>query len=156
LIKPAAIDTPYAHHAKNYMDVEPKNPSPVYAPEVVAEVILHCATHPTRDVFAGGGGKFMSAQGYYAPRLTDRYMAHSLIRQQRSDRPRHGENNGLFDPAGELQERGGHPGHVFQRSIYSKATMHPVFSTMIAVGAGLGMAALLHRGSSNGARQKTK
>ena len=37
LIKPSAIDTPYKHHAKNYMDVEPDNPPPVYAPEVVGE-----------------------------------------------------------------------------------------------------------------------
>src|SRR3954468_18456334 len=29
LIKPAAIDTPYTEHAKNYMPVEPQNPAPV-------------------------------------------------------------------------------------------------------------------------------
>jgi short-subunit dehydrogenase len=68
LIKPAAIDTPYTKHARNYMDREPKNPPPVYAPDVVAKVILRCATHPQRDVFVGAGGKLISAQGYYAPR----------------------------------------------------------------------------------------
>jgi len=36
LIKPTAIDTPYTEHARNYMDVEPKHPPPVYAPKVVA------------------------------------------------------------------------------------------------------------------------
>jgi NAD(P)-dependent dehydrogenase (short-subunit alcohol dehydrogenase family) len=41
LIKPGAIDTPYSDHAKNYMPVEPKNPAPLYAPEVVARAILH-------------------------------------------------------------------------------------------------------------------
>ena len=40
LIKPAAIDTPYTEHAKNYLPVEPQNPPPVYAPDVVAEAIL--------------------------------------------------------------------------------------------------------------------
>jgi short-subunit dehydrogenase len=45
LIKPAAIDTPYTEHAKNYMPVEPQNPAPVYAPETVARAILHAATH---------------------------------------------------------------------------------------------------------------
>jgi short-subunit dehydrogenase len=70
LIKPAAIDTPYTHHARNYMENEPKNPPPIYAPEVVAEVILHSASHPQRDVFAGFGGKMMSASGNYAPSNT--------------------------------------------------------------------------------------
>src|SRR4029453_797922 len=67
LIKPSAIDTPYVHHARNYMDVEPLNPPPVYAPEVVSRVILHCAANPDRDVFAGGGGKLLAAQGTTCP-----------------------------------------------------------------------------------------
>jgi NAD(P)-dependent dehydrogenase (short-subunit alcohol dehydrogenase family) len=40
LIKPSAIDTPYKRHAKNYLLVEPDNPPPVYAPELVAEAIF--------------------------------------------------------------------------------------------------------------------
>jgi NAD(P)-dependent dehydrogenase (short-subunit alcohol dehydrogenase family) len=40
LIKPSAIDTPYTRHAKNLMPVEPQNPPPVYAPDLVAEAIL--------------------------------------------------------------------------------------------------------------------
>src|SRR5690606_16109139 len=35
LVKPAAIDTPYKDHAKNYLGVQPENPPPVYAPETV-------------------------------------------------------------------------------------------------------------------------
>ena len=156
LVKPGAIDTPYPHHAKNYMELEPKNPGPVYAPEVVAEVILHCAEHPMRDVFAGAGGKMLSAQGYYAPRLTDKFMERSSIGQQRSERSRHGEENGLFDPSGKLQERGGHPGRVFERSLYSQATMHPILSATLAIGAGLGLAALLRNGPSKSLRSKAK
>src|SRR5678815_3289419 len=74
LIKPSAIDTPYRQHAKNYLPEAPDNPPPVYAPEVVAEAILHCAEHAVREVFAGGGGKVMSALGYFAPRLLDTFM----------------------------------------------------------------------------------
>ena len=85
LVKPAAIDTPYALHAKNYMPVEPKNPPPVYAPQVVAEVILHAAERPVRDVFAGAGGKWLSAQGYYAPRLTDKMMERVTTKQQQTN-----------------------------------------------------------------------
>lgn len=153
LIKPAAIDTPYTRHAKNYMEVEPKNPPPVYAPEVVAEIILHCAQHPERDVFAGGGGKMISAQGYYAPRLSDKYMERAMIQQQRSDQPRHGEENGLFDPSGDLQERGGYPGRVFERSVYSKAALHPWLAALLVVGTGLAFTAMLRNGSSNGVQR---
>src|SRR5687767_2102336 len=67
LIKPSAIDTPYVRHAKNYMEVEPINPPPVYAPETVAEAILHCAEHPERDVTIGGGGRVLAALGQHAP-----------------------------------------------------------------------------------------
>ena len=82
LIKPGAIDTPYRQHAKNYLPMEPNLPAPVYAPEIVAETILHCAEHPERDVFAGGGGKAISALGKYAPRLTDKMMALTSPQQQ--------------------------------------------------------------------------
>jgi short-subunit dehydrogenase len=156
LVKPAAINTPYSQHAKNYMDVEPKNPPPVYAPEVVAEIILHCAGHPQRDVFAGAGGKFISAQGYFAPRLSDKYMERTMIQQQRTNQPRHGNDNGLYGPSGDLQERGEYPGHVFERSLYSKASLHPLLTAAVAVGAGLGVAALLRNGSSNGVKRKAK
>jgi short-subunit dehydrogenase len=156
LVKPAAIDTPYTKHARNYLDVEPKNPPPVYAPEVVAEVILHCATHPLRDVFAGAGGKLMSAQGYYAPRLTDIYMEGTTIRQQRSDEPARGGPDGLFDPAGQLEERGGYPGRVFERSAYSQITMRPWLTTALLLGAGLGAAVFLRAGEKTAARAKVR
>lgn len=143
LIKPAAIDTPYPHHAKNYLTVEPKNPAPVYAPEVVAKIILHCAVHPERDVFAGAGGKALSALGYFTPRTTDKIMEHMLVQQQQSSEPsRNGLHNGLYEPSGELQERGGHPGHVSESSLYSRASLYPAVTTALVVGAGLAVAAL--------------
>src|SRR4030095_16790153 len=74
LIKPSSIDTPYRQHARNLMEVEPLNPPPVYAPEPVAEAILHSASHPERDVFVGAGGKFLSVVAECAPRLTDTMM----------------------------------------------------------------------------------
>jgi len=36
LIQPTAVDTPYPQHAKNYMDREPKLPTPQIEPEKVA------------------------------------------------------------------------------------------------------------------------
>src|SRR5688572_22836103 len=114
LIKPSAIDTPYKDHAKNYMGVQPENPPPVYAPETVAEAILHCAENPVRDVFVGGGGNALSVAGNYVPRLTDKYMEATMIDQQMSDRPDDGRSDdGLYESHDStLTERGGYDGHV--------------------------------------------
>jgi short-subunit dehydrogenase len=144
LIKPAAIDTPYTHHAKNYLETEPALPPPVYAPDVVAEAILYCAEHPEREVFAGGGGKALSMSERYAPRLTDKVMELTMIDQQKSDHPpRPREANGLYQASvRKLEERGGHEGHVAETSLYTKASLHPLWTTAIALGTGLAIAAL--------------
>jgi short-subunit dehydrogenase len=143
LIKPGAIDTPYPHHAKNYMETEPTVPPPVYAPEVVAEAILHCAEHPERDVFAGGGGKAISMTEKYAPRLTDKVMEWTMTDMQKSNEPpRPREDNGLDHPSGELEERGGGHAYVAETSLYTKASLHPLMTTAILLGAGLTIAAL--------------
>ena len=143
LIKPSAIDTPYREHAKNYMPVEPLNPPPVYAPETVAEAILHCAEHPERDVFIGAGGKALSIAGAYAPRLTDKIMEATLFDIQRSDKPSPSSRlDGLYTPLSKLEERGGYPGHVAESSAYTTASLYPLATGAIFVGAGLAMLAL--------------
>jgi short-subunit dehydrogenase len=152
LIKPGAIDTPYTHHAKNYMDVEPKHPAPVYAPETVAQAILHCAEHAERDVFVGAGGKAVSAAGKFAPRLTDKVMELVTPGMQRGDEPpRDIEDNGLYSASGELKERGGYEGHVAESSLYTKAALHPLLTGAVVLGAGA-LTAALWRGAS-GQRQ---
>src|SRR5919112_3853197 len=91
LIKPSTIDTPYTKHAKNLMEgKEPSLPPPVYAPETVAEAILHCAETPERDVYVGGGGKALSVMEKYAPRLSDKVMETFMFDAQQQDGPRAG------------------------------------------------------------------
>jgi hypothetical protein len=63
LVKPASIDTPFYDKARNYMDVDPRPVPPVYAPEVVADAIVRCAVHPTRDLYAGAAGALLAASG---------------------------------------------------------------------------------------------
>lgn len=156
LIKPGAIATPYPEHAKNYMEREPTVPPPVYAPEVVAEAILYCAEHPERDVFAGGGGKAISMSGHYAPRVTDKVMEWSMFDMQKSNEPpthpRH--ESGLYKASGELKERGDYKVPVFERSIYTKASLHPFVTGAIIAGAGIALAALLIPLQSNGGKNK--
>jgi short-subunit dehydrogenase len=140
LIKPSTIDTPYVHHAKNLMPVKPMNPPPVYAPETVAEAILHCAENPERDVTVGGGGKVLAKAGNLAPQLTDKVIGATMFNVQKSDRPRpanHDDN--LYTPSSDGEERGGYPGHVAESSIFTKATLHPIIAGSLI--AGLGFAA---------------
>lgn len=150
LIKPGAINTPYTQHAKNYMNVEPNLPPPVYAPETVAETILYCAEHPTRDAFIGGGGKMISAMGRYAPRLTDKAMEKMAFRQQRKDKPAKHKRGALYEAGFGLQERGDYEGHVSESSAYTKASLHPIATGALVVGAGLAVATLLRGGAKNG------
>lgn len=138
LIKPSTIDTPYVRHAKNLMPVEPMNPPPVYAPETVAEAILHCAEYAERDVTVGGGGKVLAEANHYAPRLTDKVIGATMFDVQKSDRPRpvnRGDN--LYSPLSDGEERGGYPGHVAESSIYTKATLHPIVAGSLIAGLSL-------------------
>ncbi|MBV9216619.1 MAG: SDR family oxidoreductase [Acidobacteria bacterium] len=150
LIKPAAIDTPYKQHAKNYLGVQPENPPPVYAPETVAETILFCAENPVRDIFVGGGGKALSAMGEKMPRLTDLVMENTMIDIQKTDEPQTGNPlEGLYSSHDdELNERGGYDGHVAESSLYTKASLHPV-AAGAAVAVGLGALFAIGRGFKN-------
>lgn len=139
LIKPASIDTPYRQHAKNYMAAEPKNPAPVYAPQPVAEAILHAAEHPVRDLFVGGAAKALSIAAFMAPRLVDKVMEYRMLAAQQQDYPDAGPHQGLDSPSGSLLERGGYSGHVAKTSVYTKAAMHPLLTGGI-LAAGLGLA----------------
>jgi NAD(P)-dependent dehydrogenase (short-subunit alcohol dehydrogenase family) len=137
LIKPSAIDTPYFHHAKNYMAVEPKPPAPVYAPEVVANAILRAAEHPVRDITIGGGGRLITAMGSAMPRLTDFYMERAMFSSQRSDVPTGERAGNLYDSVGdEGMERGGYRGHVMRSSVYTQAALSPG-KALLAAGLGL-------------------
>ncbi len=138
LVKPGPIDTPYIHHAKNYMDAEPTHVPPVYSPESAAKAILHAASHPTRDVFVGGAAKGMSAFGQRAPRLTDKAMERIFFDGSKSGQPpRPREDNNLDHSAGNLQERGGYDGHVWEVSVYTEAATHPARTAVVLAGVGL-------------------
>ena len=137
LIKPSAIDTPYTKHAKNLMPVEPQNPPPVYAPETVAEAILHCAENPERDLYVGGGGKVLAEAGHHAPRLTDKLIKATMFDVQTSDRPKPiNRRDSLYAPWKNGEERGGYPGHVAESSAYTKAALHPLIAGSLIAGLG--------------------
>ncbi|QLH81789.1 SDR family oxidoreductase [Halosimplex pelagicum] len=137
LVKPAAIDTPYPEHAKNYTDSEVTLPPPVYAPETVARSVCHAAEHPERDIYVGGAAKNMAQMEQYAPGLFDTIMEKLFVGLQTRDRPPRRQSDNAFDqPGGELRERGDHGGHVAERSLYTRAATSGTRGTaLLALGA---------------------
>lgn len=142
LIQPAAIDTPYPAHARNYLESEPKHQGPVYAPEIVADAILSCAEHPRRNLRVGGGAKMYTSLEKVAPAIADR-MKLSAFDAQQTGRPGH-RTGALFAPvSGDLRVRGDYPGRVRSWSVYTKTALHPV-ATLVGIAAiGVGIAAAI-------------
>jgi short-subunit dehydrogenase len=153
LIKPGSINTPYPDHAKNYLGEKPTLPPPVYAPDLVAEAILHCAEHPEREIFVGSGGAMLSAMGRYAPRMTDKYMERTMFRQQRSEAPDQSRHEGLYQPTEDPRERGDYQGITRETSVYTKASLHPMFTGALLLAAGLAAAQMVR---VRGARQSAE
>jgi short-subunit dehydrogenase len=146
LVKPGAINTPFPQNAKNFMEEKPTLPAPIYEPNVAAATILHCAEHPVRDVFIGAGGKFTSALGQYAPRLTDYYMEHAMFAAQQSGEVRDDHGDNLYEAGNcNLRQRGEHQGRVRASSVYTTASLHPWMTTTLLASAGLAALALLGR-----------
>lgn len=146
LVKPAAINTPYPEHARNYLeDGVPALPPPIYAPEVVAEAILRCAERPVRDIIVGGAGRLQVALGNLAPRLADVYMERVMYGQQRSfDRTQPREGN-LDRPQRDGRAHGPHRGHVMGSSLYTKAALSDVARMLPYVAAGAALVAGVRR-----------
>ncbi len=140
LVKPASIDTPFFEKARTYLDVEPQPVPPVYAPEVVAEVIVEAAQRPIREIIAGGAGAKLSV-ARFLPRLADLYMERWTFDAQRTDKPTEGRPDNLYSPVrDDGGERGRNwEGHTRESSLYTRAALRP--GTALAVIAGLALAA---------------
>lgn len=142
LVKPAAIDTPFPEHARNYMDKTPRLPPPLYTPNVVADAVLFACAHPRRTLYAGGGGLVASLLAQMAPRLTDAIMelAGSRVQQAPSDPGDPARRDNLDAPrADALRSR--QNVHARRTSVLLQAQKVPV--ALLATGAlGLGLAAI--------------
>ena len=144
LIKPTAINTPFATNAKNYLPYEPQLPQPLYAPELAAEAILHCAQNPKRDFFVGGMAKLHSSLGTNAPRLNDKMMEMTIDSMQNSgELPPVYRSDGLYETNSNLSEYGDPERFTIKTSLYQKASLHPLLAGALAVGGGLAIGALI-------------
>jgi short-subunit dehydrogenase len=154
LVKPGSIGTPIVEHAKNYMDRDPRLPSPLYRPEEVANAILHAAVHPVRDIYIGAAARMIAAAANGAPRLFDLFGEQFLFEAQKqelgTDRAdnlhRPGEMAGVVrhDP----EERSLH------RSLYTRAVLNPGATGAAVAAAGLGLALLLGRRSGRARHER--
>jgi short-subunit dehydrogenase len=107
LIQPTAVDTPYPEHARNYMALEPKLPTPMIDPAQVADAILKAATDGGRDVKVGAMASLNATMSKFMPALADRLSARQANRQQREEPP--------LNPEGTLY-RAGETGRVHGRA----------------------------------------
>lgn len=136
LVKPGSIDTPFFEKAKTLFDVEPQPVPPVYAPEVCAEAILHCAEHPERDVAIGGMGKVIQLASL-VPGIADVYMERTTFHSQLTDQPVAADRrDNLYEP---VEHDGGErgrtwPGRTRETSLYTWAALHPARVTVGLLG----------------------
>jgi len=154
LIKPAAIDTPFPKHAKNYMQQEPALPLPIYSPELAARTILHAAEVPERDLFVGGGAKFMSVLSQLLPRSMDRLMRGGAYEQQQSSKPSApNRRDALHSPDArqELRQRAGLTPKPIDKNLYTTLGMHSTATKTVLVGGALLAAYALWRKPKLGA-----
>jgi len=147
LIKPQAVDSPYAEHARNLTELALESPTAVYATPLVAQAILHASEHPVRELDIGGADGplvrvIASVWPWAAQRLLAGQATHlSQDRAKRTDAPA----DNLHHPSRDLRERAFHE-KVRQSSLVSSAQMRPKTTLTLALLAGLGLGALFRLG----------
>lgn len=116
LIQPTAVDTPFPQHGKNYMDQEPKLPTPMIEPQQVADAILDAAVTPTRSKKVGVMAKVNTLVAKLIPSMGDKMAAKQVDRQQYDEPPRN-PDGALYQPseatrvAGQTHGTGGRQGN---------------------------------------------
>ena len=144
-IQPSGIDTPLFHWARTRIGVEPKPTAPVYDPDVVAELILHAAEHPSRELVAGGGGWMLRLAHRLAPDMTDRALTIFGFAGQRTKRPKDDDApSNLESPVPTAAVRGGFGGRGF--SIANQVQMLPAGVRIAGLAALAAVAGLVLRG----------
>jgi short-subunit dehydrogenase len=149
LIKPAGIDTPVAQHAINHEEGEAQIPPPIYDPQLVADAILFCATHPKRDLTVGGAGRAQALFAAHFPGLFERLAPAAAKMFVDPTKPQPPTGN-LFASADTGRVRSGEHPAARTTSLYTAAAKHSGVTTIAAAAIAAGMAAFVY-----GRRRKT-
>ena len=125
LVKPSSINTPLFSQALTKVGRKPKPIPPIYAPRIVADVIVHCAEHRERDIVVGGAGKLLTTMETFAGPLMDWYVTRTGFSGQRSEEPKGPDApNNLWQPMpGMGRSEGDFRGRPF--SLYTWLRLHP-------------------------------
>lgn len=99
LIQPTAVNTPFPQHAKNYMDKEPKLPTPQIDPADVANAIIEAATSTTHHIKVGMMAKINTGMQNLLPSLAEKMSAKYADKQQYDEMPRN-PDGALYNPSG--------------------------------------------------------
>ncbi|MFN3524331.1 MAG: SDR family oxidoreductase [Phenylobacterium sp.] len=144
LIKPAGVASPFAEHARNLLDHAARLPPPLYAPEVVADAILHAAQHPVRELLIGAGGGSFGLAGH-TPRVAERVFGGLAPRLSRRKGPKPAADS-LHAPGqdGRISSEGAR-GRRF--SVYTKMQEHPGLALGVGALVVAGLAAYFGRGA---------
>ncbi len=126
-VMPSGINTPLFNHARTKLGVKPMPVPPIYQTSTVADVILHAAEHPTRDIYAGGAGRMMATMHKISPALMDKMSIHSAFKAQMTTEEKSIESpDNLFEP---LQSHGRVGGDFFThakgKSVSNWLETHP-------------------------------
>ncbi|MGQ3170443.1 MAG: SDR family oxidoreductase [Methylophilus sp.] len=100
LIQPTAVNTPYPEHAKNYMDKEPKLPTPQIDPTEVASAIIEAATSITHHIKVGAMSKINTAIQNLVPSLAEKMSAKLVDKQHYDESPRN-PDGALYSASGQ-------------------------------------------------------
>jgi len=112
LIQPTAVDTPFPEHSRNYMDHEPKLPTPLIEPDQVAQAILKAAVRPTRSKRVGMKAVLNTTVAMLVPGFADTMSAREAGRMQYDERPRNAsgilrQSSEAYGTAGRTHGAGG-------------------------------------------------
>jgi NAD(P)-dependent dehydrogenase (short-subunit alcohol dehydrogenase family) len=118
-ILPAGIGTPFWEHSRNRTSHLTKPPPPVYAPELVADVVARMATHPRRQAVVGGASLGFVLGEKFTPALTDAVLSLVGRRMQTSRRPDNGTDIVNTPTPGPGQVHGDHVGHLVRRDLFT-------------------------------------
>jgi hypothetical protein len=99
MVQLPAVNTPQFDVMRNRMPRRPQPVPPIFAPELVADAILHAAEHPARELVVGGSALQAMLGQKIAPGLIDRYLARGGYESQQRPEPDTGDRpDNLFQP----------------------------------------------------------
>lgn len=143
LVKPSGIDTPIAQHAVNHEAGEAQIPPPVYDPDLVADAILFCATHPKRDITVGGAGRAQALFAAHFPKAFEWLAPKAAAGFVDPAKPQPQPANLFASTRTGAVRSGEHPA-ARRTSSYTAAALHPVVTATATAALAAGIGAFLY------------